>query len=51
MAWVLFIRYYLIAKQRRKANVLSVETMAPVTQAKDIGPVPWLLFFKSSSFW
>lgn len=51
MAWVLFMRYYLIAKQRRKAKVLSVETMAPVAAPHDIGPVPWLLFFKSPPFW
>ncbi len=51
MAWVLFLRYYLMARQRRKALILSVKDMTTGETGKTDEPVPWLLMFRKPAFW
>lgn len=50
ICWLLFLRYYLIARQRRKAMILSLKDL---TSSNDLTkePVPWNKLFKSSALW
>ena len=50
MAWVLFLRYYLIAKQNKKAMILSVNDPAS-SETVPSEPVPWMLLFRKAAFW
>ena len=50
MAWVLFLRYYLIAKQNKKAMILSVNDPAS-SETVSSEPVPWMLLFRKAAFW
>ncbi len=49
MAWVLFLRYYLMAKHDKKAKILSVNE--PTTSDKVSEPVPWMDLFRQCAFW
>ncbi len=52
MMWLLFLRYYLIAKMRRKALILSVKEMTdPATVKQSYQSVPWMTLFSKSAFW
>ena len=53
MAWVLFLRYYLMSKQRRKEDILSSIHDGKQKQngSSKKEPVPWLLLFKSPALW
>lgn len=50
MAWLFFLRYYLIARDRKKAMILSVKDIAPPVNPNS-APVPWLKLFKEPAFW
>ena len=50
--WVLFLRYFLIGRDRKKALVLSMKSdIASANKAKDTPKVPWLTLFTKMPFW
>ena len=51
MVWLLFLRYYVVAQERRKAMVLSLKENMTMTMGAPSGPVPWLALFKQPAFW
>ena len=52
MGWVLFMRYYLIEKQRRKAKILSLkEEISTKIETSPSSSVPWLTLFIKAPFW
>ncbi|KAK2194165.1 hypothetical protein NP493_2g17004 [Ridgeia piscesae] len=51
MAWLLFLRYYVVARERRKAMVLSLKENMTMTLGAPSGPVPWLALIKQPAFW
>ena len=51
MAWLLFLRYYVVAGERRKAMVLSLKDNMTMTPSPPAGQVPWLVLFKQPAFW
>ena len=52
MGWLVLIRHFLIAKERRKAMILSVKEMtSSVADPEASRQVPWLQFFKAVPFW
>ena len=55
VAWLLFIRYYLIARQRQRTIILSVKDELAVgdkhPSLKEKNSVPWLVLFTTPAFW
>ena len=53
MVWLLFLRYYLMKKERHKNRILSLKENISSDRAasRDVGPVPWMALFKQSGFW
>ncbi|CAH1775098.1 unnamed protein product [Owenia fusiformis] len=53
ICWVFFLKYYLVAQQRKKQIVLSMKDniVAGEKSHTDSGAVPWLLFFRKPPFW
>ena len=49
VSWLIFLRYYLIARDRRRLRMLEIREEGP--KHKEQPAVPWLTLFKSTAFW
>merc|ERR1712226_1236957 len=51
--WLLFLRYYAVARERRKTRVISVNEHVTTKDMpnSDTNSVPWMALFKKPAFW
>jgi ACS family sodium-dependent inorganic phosphate cotransporter-like MFS transporter 9 len=51
MAWLLYVRYYLVAKDRKRALILSMKDNVTSQLPRDQIKVPWGTLFIKPAFW
>uniref|UniRef100_X2ATU3 Major facilitator superfamily (MFS) profile domain-containing protein n=1 Tax=Capitella teleta TaxID=283909 RepID=X2ATU3_CAPTE len=51
MTWLLYLRYYMVAKDRKRALVLSMKDNVTSQLPRDQIKVPWGILFTKPAFW